>query len=649
MNFRTKSTQVVTLVLLAACTLPAAAFPFGNKKKPEETIYRKPTAAQNALIDKAIVHEAAVIKALKERSPLVDTYIQNMKPDPLLGQVPESDWHTLARVNFGKVIGDTGYATDPRKDKSGKFGFMKHSMSYITGLSASLHLTYHESGFVRMVVIDSQGTNGDGFDRKNYTFAFVRNEFLGTIPCIVLDVQPVKKNAGRFFGRIWIERNDGNIVRYNGDLAGSQQDQTEYYHFDSWRTNVTAGLWLPTSIYAEETDPKSPSHVLKFKAINHIWGYELKVPPPEEEKTSIDVVGAVDESKDSQTADVSPLGAQREWIQQAEDNVIERLYTAGLIDAPSPFDKTLADLANNILIYNQIATSRPIRVRTLLTEPLESISIGNTILLSKSLIDTTAIQTTDGAQQLGNLNAALAFQLAHIILGHHIDTKYAFSDRMMFPPESAFQRLPMHHTDQENVDAAKKAIELLQAKELADSQGYYGLYLQQLALRGKALKALNEPMIGDGMMKPDGTFWLQALLTKGPKLNLGDLKQQAAMPLASFLRFDPWTDQVIVMHTTYEPLLSSRDKMPFEISPVYIKLGYWKAPEPPPPAPAAIPAAIPAAADNTAAPATATPADGTVAPPTGAPTTPVTTVNPGTSTDTVPPPPAPATTTPPQP
>jgi hypothetical protein len=637
MTFRTKSTIVVTLTLLAA-SLPAAAFPFG-KKKPEEQVFRKPTAAQNALIDKAIVHEAAVIKALKERSPLVDTYIQNMKPDPLLGQVPESDLHFLGRVNFGKVIGDTTYATDPHKEKGGKFGFMKHSLGYITGLSASLHLKFNESGFVRMVVIDSQGPEGDGFNRQNYNFAFVRNEFLGTIPCIVLDVQPAKKSAGRFFGRIWIERNDGNIVGYNGDLAGSQQDISEYYHFDSWRTNVTEGLWLPTSIYAEETDPKSPSHVLKFKAINHIWGYELKVPPPEEEKTSIDVVGAVDESKDSATADVSPLGAQREWIQQAEDNVIERLYTAGLIDAPSPFDKTLADLANNILVYNQIQTSRPIRVRTLLTEPLESISIGNTILLSKSLIDTTAIQTTDGAQQGGDLNVALAFQIAHIILGHHIDTKYAFSDRMMFPPESAFQRLPMHHTDQENVDAAKKAIELLQVKELADGQGYFGLYLQQLALRGKALKALNEPMIGDGMMKPDGTFWLQALLSKAPKLNPGDLKQQAAMPLDGFLRFDPWTDQVIMMHTTYEPLLSARDKMPFETSPVYIKLGYWKAPEPPPPP----------AADNTAAPATATPADGTVGPPAGAPATGAPT-NPGTSTDTVPPPPqqTPATTTPPQ-
>jgi len=76
------------------------------------------------------------------------------------------------------------------------------------------------------------------------------------------------------------------------------------------------------------------------------------------------------------------------------------------------------------------------------------------------------------------------------------------------------------------------------------------------------------------------------------------------MPLSSFLRFDPWTDQVVTMHTSFEPILSSADKMPFEVEPVYLKLAYYKAPEP-----AAAPATAPAApATGTAAPANATPA-----------------------------------------
>jgi hypothetical protein len=613
MNLRTKLTAAVTLALLVVPALPSAAFPLLGKKKPAvDPFARKLTPAQSALVDKAVIREAVVVKTLKERLPLVETYIQKMKADPVMFQTPESDVHMLGRVDFGKVIGDVGYASGKApEEKKSKLSFFKHSLGYITGLSNSLHLTFNERGFVSMLLVDS-----DSFNRQTYTFTFVRNDFLGTIPTVVFDVQPTKKNAfGRFSGRIWVERNGGNIVRFNGDFDGTDKDIKNFYHFDSWRTNIQEGLWLPTSVYVEETDPKSPTHVLNFKAINHIWGYQLKVPDSAADETDLTVQGAKDESNEAQ--DVSPLGAEREWIQQAEDNVIERLYTAGLIDAPSDFDKTLEALANNILAYNQIQTSRPIRVRTLLTEPLESVAIGNTILLSKSLIDTTAVISSDGAQQMGNLNALLAFQVAHIILGHRIDTKYAFSDRLMFPPESAFQRLPMGHTDADDAEAAKEAAKLLGAKELADGQQYFGLYLQQLAAREKGLKALTTPQMGDSLVKTDGTFWMQAMVSKAPKLANNDLKQQGAMPLGQFLRFDPWTDKVIVMHTTYEPLLSARDKMPFEITPVYLKLSYWQPPAAPPAVPAADAAPATAAPTDTAAPATAAPVDNTGAAPAG--------------------------------
>ena len=103
----------------------------------------------------------------------------------------------------------------------------------------------------------------------------------------------------------------------------------------------------------------------------------------------------------------------------------------------------------------------------------------------------------------------------------------------------------------------------------------------------------------------------QAMVPKGTKLDMKDLKQQAAMPLASFLRFDPWTDQVIQMHTSFEPILSARDKMPFEVTPVYMKLSYYKQPSA---APASAPGAAPAAATT---PADAPPVDTTPAPANG--------------------------------
>lgn len=583
MNLPSKLTAAMAFALMVASALPALAFP--KKQQLESAYARKLTPAQNALIDKAIVREAVIVKTLRERSPIVETYIQNMRPDPVMGQTVDSDVHFLARVDFGKVIGENSFARGGQLSTQGRF---KHSLSYITDLS--LRMTYNEAGFVRMIVVDSAG-----FDRQHYNFTFLRNDFLGTVPTVVFDVSPIKKAPGRFFGRIWVERNGGNIVRYDGNLAGGEKDDiNRYFHFNSIRTNVEDGLWLPTASYIEESDPKSPSHSLRFKAINQIWGYSLKIPAKESDEAELEVEGATDESQ--QNGVLGPLGAQRQWVQEAEDNVIERLYTAGLIDAPSDFDKVLAQLANNILAYNQIPIDRPVRVRTLLTEPLESVAVGNTILISKGLVDTTAVVTADGAQQMGNLNALLAFQVAQIVLGHHIDTKYAFSDRLLFPPESAFQKLPLFHTDADDSEAAKKALELLSVKDLADGQQYFGLYLQQLQAREKGLKALTNPQFGDSLIKPDGTFWMQALISKAPKLNDNDLKQQAAEPLNSYLVNDPWTDQVIKLNAAPEPLLSARDKLPFEITPVSVNLSYWKAPVSPAPAPAdtATPAPAPA-------------------------------------------------------
>jgi hypothetical protein len=619
MTFRKLPTAGLLLAAIIATALPAsAAIPLIGKKKPKEDVLpsRKLTAGQNSLIDKAIIREKEVVKTVKDRAPLVETYIQNMRPDPILGQVPDSDQHFLGRVEFNKIIGDNAYevnsATSKGSKSDGKLGFLKHTGSFITGLGGSLHLTFHEAGFVQMLLMDSKD-----FDRQHYAFGFVRNDFLGTTPTAVFDVTPIsgKRAYGRFFGRIWVETRNGNVVRFNGDFSGTEQDHREFYHFDSWRTNVQPDMWLPTSFYVEESDARSVSRTLKFKAINHVWGYVLKVPAKESENTSIDVVGATDVSNEAQ--DVSPLGAQRAWVQQAEDNVVERLFQAGLLDAPSEFDKTLEALAGNILAYNNITLSRPIRCRTLLTQPLESIAIGNTIVISKSLLDTTAVVTADGAQQMGNLNAILAFQIAHVILGHRLDTKFAFNDRLLFPTNAVFNRIPMHHTDADNTAAAKKALELLSAKELDGGQQYFGLYLQQLQQRVKALKALNEPMIGDGLVKSDTdpTFWLAAMMTKGSKLDMKDLKQQAAMPLSSFLRFDPWTDQVITLHSAFEPLLSPSDKMPFEVEPVYLKLSYFKAPVDPAAAAPAAAAPTAPAANTTAAPAPTATAPVTAAPP----------------------------------
>src|SRR5246127_3546093 len=135
----------LALALFVAASLPsqAGAGVLKGKKKLDNDLStaRKPTAAQNALIDKAIVREKVVVKTIRERAPLVETYIQNMKPDPLLGQVPDSDQHFLSRVDFKGVINDQTYAVNKDTSQgsgSSKMGFFKHSLSAVGSLGGSL-------------------------------------------------------------------------------------------------------------------------------------------------------------------------------------------------------------------------------------------------------------------------------------------------------------------------------------------------------------------------------------------------------------------------------------------------------------------------------------------------------------------------------
>src|SRR6185369_4530869 len=137
MIFRKQPAAGLTLAFLVTTFSAHAAFGvplLGKKKKTDQDILpaRKLTASQNQLIDKAIVREKEVIKTVKERAPLVETYIQNMRPDDVLGQVPESDQHFLSRVEFSKVIGGDTYevnkSTSQGTSSGGKFGFFKNSL-----------------------------------------------------------------------------------------------------------------------------------------------------------------------------------------------------------------------------------------------------------------------------------------------------------------------------------------------------------------------------------------------------------------------------------------------------------------------------------------------------------------------------------------
>src|SRR5271154_550781 len=470
----------ITSLLL---TLTASVAQAKTKYQPPQPL----SPEQSALVQKAIAAEKVTIKQIQKHSPLVQTYIQNMRPDQVLYAVPESDQYLLGRVDFGKSITDTSYSSEGNSK-----GLFKGSMKYVSGLTKAFKMQYISAGFMEMMFLDPIS-----FDQQHYDFTYVRRDFLGAVRTLVFDVHPKPgTGSGRFTGRIWVEDQNGNIVRFNGTYTGSNQDDdsSSYFHFDSWRENLQPGLWLPVGVYVEETQ-KSSEHPVSFKAQTYIWGYALKLPTHESDNESVKIDDVQDQSEQSQ--DLSPLQAQREWISQAEENVLDRLVQAGLLAPPSDFDKVLEQVANNIVIGNNIQITDAIRCRVMLTAPLESLAVGNTIILSKGLIDVLPTEA--------DLAAMLSFQLAHIVLGHHIDTRYAFNDRLLFPDEATFAKFNMNHSAIDNQTAAKKAAELFNASVYHDKGASVGLFFQALQMREKELTYLLTPRLGDSLIKPDGT------------------------------------------------------------------------------------------------------------------------------------------------
>jgi hypothetical protein len=496
-----------------------------------------------------IEREHGLIKALSNRTPVVETYLQNLTADPQLGAIPSEDHYFLGRLDMGETVDRKDYLKE--EDKS-----MQQRL--LGGFQKLYKVEYTPMGFSWMVYADRTD-----FDRDHYDFAYVRREFLGDVRCLVFDVKPkLKSGHGRFLGRIWVEDQDFNIVRLNGTYSQAARN-TYFFHMDSWRLNLIPGYWVPAFIYSEEGDfSAGVKNKMAFKAQTRIWGYDLKKGGKDDELTNIRVDSVQDSSASAQ--DASPLQAEREWQQQAEDNVVERLISAGLLAPEGDVDHILQTVVNNLEVTNNIDLPRPVRTRVLLTSPLETFSVGNTIVISRGLIDVLPDEAS--------LAAVLSHELAHIVLGHNLGSKYAFNDRMLFSDDGTYQNLGFKHIPEEETAADKKAVELLKNSPYAQKLDNVGLFLKALQLRAPQLSALLTTHLGNPLAEGGKVSRLSALSTMGPALDNNKLDQIAALPLGGRIKINPWDDKAEMVKTSPVAITSARDKMPFEVTPFYPRL-----------------------------------------------------------------------------
>ena len=502
-----------------------------------------PAATLNDVMDRVVQREHYFMAQMRHMHPMVETYLPDLKNDADGHPDPVKDQYFLGRLDMSDGPEDVSFVGQP--------GFGHRMLSKLTGVY-SLH--YLPMGFAQMVVLDTD------FQKKYYKFTFVRREFLGELRCLVIDVQPREgEKSVRFLGRIWVEDQDYNIVRFNGTYY-PQPKVNFFFHFDSWRLNMRPGTWLPAYVYTEESNLKTGlTKTLHFKAQTRLWGYDLKGLSKSEEFTQIlvDAPQTVKDQSDA-AADPSPVVAQRMWERQAEDNAVERMQKIGLLAPPGEVDKVMATVVNNLLVTNNIDLQSDFHCRVLLTSPLESFTIGHTIVVSRGLLDVLPDEAS--------LALILAHELSHIVLGHPFDTKLAFNDKLFFPDEQSFQRLDFKQSRGDEEAADSKALELLKNSPYKDKLANAGLFMKALQEHAPALPQLIRPHLGNSVA---GANRLTNLVAAAPALDPKRLDQIAALPLGGRVKVDPWSDQVELTKAKPVALTSAREKLEFEITPFF--------------------------------------------------------------------------------
>ncbi|HEU0368957.1 MAG TPA: M48 family metalloprotease [Candidatus Acidoferrum sp.] len=546
--------KFLTGVLVFAACATAGLGADDDQSKKIALLPEQPRTMEQ-VIDRVTNNENHLYGKMKEYSPLVETYIQNLKADKDLGFVPAGDKYFLGKADFSKGVGLVSISDTNSKGKKIFVGI---------GNFFSFAMQYLPDGFLQMVFIDT-----NGFDRQHYKFDYVKREFLGEVRCLVFDVTPLQKSGkGRFLGRIWVEDQDFNVVRFNGGYGGAGHSSW-YFHFDSWRSNVQPGLWLPTFVYSEENNLHyAMTKKLDFKAQTRIWGYNLGHTSQEQELSKILVESNVNDETATNN-DLSPLQAQRSWDRQAEDNVSDRLQRLGLMAPKGEVDKVLETVVNNLEVTNNLDIQPDVRCRVMTTTTLESFTLGHTIVLSRGLIDVLPDEAS--------LAAIVAHELAHVVLGHRMDSQYAFFDQLLIDDKDSFRHFGFARTPEEEASANQKGAELL-STALKNPQvakvwqmNNATMFFQALQTRQKEIPNLISAHLGNRVPNlPNlGSAPVAAPVETAAA---GDTKaagapKLAALPIGGRVKMDPWSDKLEMLKSKPVGVVAEREKMPFEVTP----------------------------------------------------------------------------------
>lgn len=536
---------LLVLFFSTAWVTPLAA----KNKKGAANYEERPESPEFAeIVNKLIFSENRYNIKVLEFSPRLETYMQYFDPQNGVGDVVRNDQIFLGRLRFDTVAREVSFIPS-----GPDFNWFKRAPDLVR---AHLHLNYF--------AMEPLSVDMRGLDRKRYMFEPVRWEYLGDVRCLVIDVHPREPaGVGAFEGRIWVEDRDFNIVRLNGTRV-HPPGRSFYVHFDCWRENLQPGLWLPVYIYSQETELGKR---LRYKAETRLWGYDLSPHQQQQEWTGIQVEGPTPVHDSSEhAADFSPVESRRQFNMDAERNVLDRLEKARLIAPPGPVDKILQTVVNNLEVTNHLENLPPIQCRVMLTSSLESFSLAYSIVVSRGLIDVLPDEPS--------LAMILSHELAHIALGHRVDTMFAFNDRLEVSDDNLLARLDLARDSKDEAAADAKGLEFLKNSPYRDKLGQAGLFLKAAEEVLPHAPHLFGAHLGNGLSEGHKLVRMTELMGGAPALKENSVDQIAALPLGSRVEVNAWNGSVTFTDRKAVALVDVSEKLPFQLTPIipYLRL-----------------------------------------------------------------------------
>jgi hypothetical protein len=508
---------------------------------PASVVAQEHPANIDTLVDRIAVREHQEVVAVRRYRPIVETYVQDVREDEVLGAVPIKDHYFLGIADLAKGSVEESMAEKKQKSKN---------LNPVGLIAEAFSANYNPAGFLEMIFVDP-----NGFNRRHYRFEYVHREFLGAVRCLVFDVYPAPNSgSGRFKGRIWVEDHDYTVVRFNGVFEPTVTKFGLNLHFDSWRLNAGPGLWLPAYVYNEEVGvSNSAGGHLREKSQTRLWSYAPRKASIEQVFTGLKIESpnVIDPLDGDQSR--SPLEQQREWEHQTESRMLDRLEHAGLVAPAGDLETVLGTVVNNIEVTNKLEIEPEIRCRVLVISALEVFAIGHTIVISRGLLDVLPDEAS--------LAYILAHEMAHILAGD--SSVNAFADQTIFPDVEGLRKFSYRIDETAESQANEKAFELTENSPYKDKLVGPELFLRELDAQSSQLSGLVSPHLSDR------AFLSSKLVSLAPPLEPSQLDQIAALPLGSRVKLDPWSNRVALIKSKPVSLTSPREKMPLGLTPFY--------------------------------------------------------------------------------